>query len=364
MKFDDRYGPLDRVLFRIAFRASAAQHAVADVERMLYGDRLRSVPVERPVFITALPRSGTTILLKLLWRTGHFASHIYRDMPFVLCPMLWSRFSDRFAVDDTPRERAHGDGLRVSGSSPEAFDEMVWKRFWPGHYLRDRIVPWTSRDRMPEFETFFESHMRKVIALRREGPDDDRRYLSKNNLNIARIAAPPPPLDNGVWLVPFREPLQQAASMLEQHHRFVEIHGRDDFVRVYMEAIGHHEFGLGLKPIDFGGWLQTNPGPPSRLEFWLRYWIAAYRHVLEHAGPSAVLLSYARLVEAPEIALAKVAEGVEVPTSDLVSQAHRLRPPRTHEVDRQDVTGRILDAARALYEELEDGAETVRTGEA
>ena len=90
-----------------------------------------------------------------------------------------------------------------------------------------------------------------MIALRTEEGNEEktegRRYLSNNNLNIARLAVLPGPLQEGMMLVPFRDPVQQAASMHRQHERFLQIHEEDDFVREYMEAIGHHEFGKGLE---------------------------------------------------------------------------------------------------------------------
>ncbi len=355
MNLENRYGWLDRLLHRIAFQAGRAQQAMAEVEKMLYRETLHSISLENPVFITALPRSGTTILLEVLWETGRFASHTYQDMPFVLCPLLWNHFARWFAVNDTPRERAHGDGLEVSVKSPEAFEEMVWKHFWPDHYRDDHIRPWTASDRNPEFNEFLEAHMRKVIALRRGGRSERMRYLSKNNLNIARLAAPPRPLRHGLFLVPFREPLQQAASTLHQHRRFSEIQENDEFVHRYMTAIGHHEFGKGLKPVDFGGWLKAVP-PPERLEFWVRYWIAAYRYVLEHTGPSTVLVSYRRLTDEPEDTLARLAKVLGLPAAELVGQADRLRPPRTHEVDPSQVPASILYDARELHDRLERGA--------
>ena len=356
MNFEDRYGRLDRLLHRIAFRAGAAQEAMADVEDMVFRDTLEDISLEEPVFITALPRSGTTILLQLLWDTGRFASHTYRDMPFVLCPLLWQAFARFFPVDDTTMERAHGDGLQVSTRSPEAFEEMIWKHFWPDHYRGGSIRPWSSPDGNPAFDAFLESHMRKVIALRRSDPSDQRRYLSKNNLNIARLAAPPGALGRGIFLVTFREPVQQAASMLRQHERFSKLHAEDDFVRRYMVAIGHHEFGDGLRPVDFDGWLEGAP-PPERLEFWIRYWIAAYRHVLEHADGRTGVVSYARLTGEPEAALGRLADAMGLPeASGLVSRADRLRPPRTHEVETGPVSDPVLREASELYGALEDRA--------
>ncbi len=356
MTFEDRYSWLDRLLHRTAFRAGTAQHALADVEEMIYQDALADIAVEHPVFVTALPRSGTTILLRLLWDSGHFASHTYQDMPFVLCPLLWDQYTGQFRGEETTRERAHGDGLQVSETSPEAFEEMIWKHFWPEHYQDDRIRPWRSDDQNAEFDAFFETHMRKIIAVRQEDRREQRRYVSKNNLNIARLAAPPPSMQGGTFLIPFRDPVQQAASMHRQHERFLEIHAEDDFVREYMEAIGHHEFGEGLKPINFEDWLDDAPSSSEGLDFWLRYWIAAYRHVLRHADDSTVLLPYARLTEAPEPALAQLAEALDVPEVDLVSQSDRLEPPRTHSVDETSLSKSLRREADEVYDRLNQRA--------
>lgn len=356
MNFEERYGRLDRLLHDIAFRTGRAQHALADVEEMLFRDELREIELEDPVSVTALPRSGTTILLRLLHDTGRFAAHTYRDMPFVLCPMLWSRFTRHFGVDDRPTERAHGDGIEVSTASPEAFEEVIWKHFWADHYLDDRIVPWTSGEVRPEFDEFFRSHMRKIALLRREDEEERRRYLSKNNVNVARLAALPPSMRGVRLVIPFREPVQHAASLLRQHERFSRIQETDDFVRRYMAAIGHHEFGKELRPVDFGGWLEGAPSP-ERLEFWIRYWIATYTFVLEEAGSECLLVSYRRLTDEPEASLGRIADAIEIPERALCSQAGRIRSPREHDVRPVSVSSDVLDRASELRALLEERAE-------
>ncbi|MEF8817755.1 MAG: sulfotransferase [Salinibacter sp.] len=355
MTFEDRYGWLDRLLHRTAFRAGTAQHALSDVEEILYRDTLDAISVDDPVFITALPRSGTTILLRLLWNTGQFASHTYQDMPFLLCPLFWDRFSDQFDGGTDTTERAHGDGLEVSGESPEAFEEMIWKHFWPDAYRGDHIQPWSADDHDPAFDAFYESHMRKVIAVRQDAPPADLRYLSKNNLNIARLGALPRPLENGTVLVPFRTPLQQAASMLRQHERFLRLHDDDDFVREYMEAIGHHEFGDGLRPVNFGGWVDEAP-EPTCLAFWVQYWSAAYQHVLTHADENTVLLSYDRLVDEPHTALSRLADLISVNPSVLTGQADQVRPPRSHSVEAAALSSETRRRAAALHDTLKQRA--------
>jgi hypothetical protein len=237
---------------------------------------------------------------------------------------------------------------------------MVWKHFWPDHYEEDRVRPWRSDDQNEEFNSFFRSHMRKMIAVRRgengeSKCSDQLRYLSKNNLNIARLNAQPSPLQEGTFVIPFRDPLQQAASMKRQHERFLQVHEEDDFVREYMEAIGHHEFGKGLKPVNFGGWLDGAPAP-SQFEFWVRYWIAAYGHVLEHAGTSAVLVSYARLTAESERSLAELAERLGLPEAVLAEKGDQLRPPRTHSVDEGTLPQGLRKEASDVYRRLDERA--------
>lgn len=352
MIFENRFGRMERLLHRFAFRTGFSQTMLADVEDRIFADRLASIEVTDPVFISGLPRSGTTILLQLLYRTGHFATHTYRDMPFVLCPLLWNQFSANFEADSEIRERAHGDGIKVSARSPEAFEEILWKRFWPGQYAADRIVPWEPGAENREFRQFFERHAKKIIALHETRGRTQLRYLSKNNVNIARLAARPGLLSDGILLLPFREPLQHAASMLSQHQRFIHIHKEDRFARRYMEAVGHHDFGLDLRPIDFGGWI-TGEEDPETLDFWLAYWCAAYQFVLENPGPRLHLVPYDRLTMEPARVLAIIARAIDMPAEGLTSLFGEVHLPRRREVDAEHLhISALVDDAMEIHEEL------------
>mgnify|MGYP003319039763 CR=1 FL=1 len=83
---------------------------------------------EDHVFIAGLARAGTTILLNALYESNIFGSLSYSDMPFVLAPNLWSKISFNKKNLEL-KERAHGDGIKVSTESPEAFEEVFWKTF-------------------------------------------------------------------------------------------------------------------------------------------------------------------------------------------------------------------------------------------
>lgn len=99
-------------------------------------------------------------------RADRFATNTYRDMPFLLCSLLWDQLSSRFRTRDPLRERAHGDDISINSNSPEDFEDILWKAFWPKKCRSDRILQWSKQDRDAEFERFYRSNMRKAIALR------------------------------------------------------------------------------------------------------------------------------------------------------------------------------------------------------
>lgn len=356
MSSERNYSRLDRLIHRLAFSTSTMQLAAADVEDTLYGKAFRGVVVERPIFVTSLPRAGTTLLLEFLSRVSGNASHCYRDMPFVLAPYLWTTLSRGFRKRAVAAERTHGDGMRVSYDSPEAFEETVWRAFWPAHYASDRIRPWSADERSAEFESFVRDHMRKIIALRVMRPPDQPsrgRYVSKNNANVARIGLLRRLFPDCSILVPFREPFDHAASMHHQHLRFTEVHVREPFSKRYMADIGHYEFGELHRPIDFPGFRDVRDRyGPDRLEYWIGYWVAAFEEILR-AAPDIVLLSYERMCGGGAPALHALEQALHLTEGALVQAAgSSLRPPRTYDVLADVQDGELVERATGLRDRL------------
>ena len=205
------------------------------------------------VFITGLARAGTTILLNALYKSNMFASLSYADMPFVLAPNLWSKIS--FNKKDLElEERAHGDGIKVSTESPEAFEEVFWKTF--------------AEENDDELEEKFRVYVKSIILKYKK-----ERYLSKNNQNIRRINLITSIFSNSVMFIPFREPIQHAYSLLTQHKKFIEDSKNDKFISKYMKWIGHTEFGPNYIPIhnqdvNFKNYLDIN--------HWIEQWYLTY----------------------------------------------------------------------------------------
>ena len=113
-----------------------------------------------------MARSGTTILLNAVYKTEEFASLIYKDMPFILSPNIWSKLYKNSVVTEN-QERAHKDGIKIDTNSPEAFEEIFWKTFNDG-----------EPDTKSEFIDFI-----RLLCLKNK----KQRYLSNNNQNIKII---------------------------------------------------------------------------------------------------------------------------------------------------------------------------------
>ena len=327
--------------------------SLSSIESRVYKTPLEAIEIRKPVFISALPRGGTTLLLELCVATREFASHTYRDMPFLLTPLFWDRFSRWFVHSEAPRERAHGDGMMISVDSPEAFEEIMWSGFWPSRYLKDRIVPWTQPD-FPEFEGFFRDHMRKIILLRGRDVSTQPRYISKNNLNIARFGYIKRVFPDSIIVVPYRAPLQHASSMLRQHRNFMKIHSQDPFACKYMNDIGHFDFGRNLRPVDFDNWLTASqPLDPDSLLFWLSYWISTYRYLLSHAAHQVHFISFDLLCDNTSSTLRELGELLEIQNMDSwLGRADRINSPRPYDVDDSSIPSDILESAEALHQDL------------
>ena len=210
------------------------------------------------VFITGLARAGTTILLNALYKSNIFASLSYADMPFVLAPNLWSKISFK-KKDLELQERAHGDGIKVSTDSPEAFEEVFWKTF--------------AEENDDELEEKFSIYVRNILSKNKK-----ERYLSKNNQNIKRVKLINSIFSNSKILIPFREPIQHAYSLLSQHKKFIEVSKKDKFISKYMKWIGHTEFGPNYIPIN-----NQNLSFHNDLEInhWIEQWNLTYRNAFQ-----------------------------------------------------------------------------------
>jgi len=251
----NNYSWLQQKLHKIALSSEFVREAMYDAEN----SAISTTQIDdNHVFVSGLARSGTTILLNALYKSNEFASLSYQDMPFVLAPNLWSKLSLN-KKDIELVERAHGDGIKVSSESPEAFEEVFWMTF-----AED------DKDTKKKFKNYIQLINHKY---------QKKRYLSKNNQNIRRLELISKIFPLSKILIPFRNPIQHAYSLLSQHKKFIEDSKKDKFISNYMKWIGHTEFGPNYIPIhDKNLRIEDD----LTIDHWLEQWYLTYKNCFDN----------------------------------------------------------------------------------
>ena len=299
------------------------------------------------VFVSGLARAGTTIIMRRLHETGLFRSLTYRDMPFVLCPNLWERISNLSRRDIEAVERAHGDRLQVDLDSPEALDEVFWRIFAGSDYIKESHLCVHSVD--DDLVEKFRRYVSCILHCQSDG-SPKHRYLSKNNNNILRLEALRAAFPNSVILIPFRDPVQQANSLLNQHRKFSQLQDQDVFVRSYMTWLAHHEFGREHRPFwfDNGKAFEASRYQASDINYWLEAWLRAYGWVRDNRPENGLFVCYEDICSDPAL-WNRILEWLAIPGSSDSAEGSfsRAEDKAVSGVD-QDLAA----AAHALYREL------------
>ncbi len=337
------YGFASRLLHRVALGCRPVARASLEAETLISGSSVP--PVTAPVYIAGLARGGTTILLQVLHATGQFRSLCYADMPFVLMPGLWKKVSRGFQRETPEKERAHGDRIRVGTNSPEAFEEVFWRVHCGSEYIRpDGLVP-----HVPAAD-IRETYRRYVSLILASDGRPDARYLAKNNNNVLRLPMLKQVFPDAVLLIPWRDPLQQALSLRDQHERFCARHNQDRFSLEYMNWLGHFEFGRGHRPFRFSEPVDTANDSPDMPDYWLKLWIATYRHLLTTAPVDAVFICYERLCRDPVAQFRRIASAANI-VCDAESYGGLFQEAAARPVDRfsDDVVERAAEVRDKLF---------------
>ena len=291
---DKDYSFLSKILHHLALGSNFIPEMLHDVEFAILKNKLKLDNLKPHIFICGLPRSGTTILMRSLYETKKFASLTYRDMPFVLLPNLWSKVSNKIK-SGPEKERIHDDKISINIDSPEALEEVFWRVKLQKNYIySNKLITHTADEfTINEFKNFVSLILYKYKK---------ELYLSKNNNNILRLESIIKSFPNCIVIIPFRDPLQQANSLLFQHKNFTAAQNENKFVKSYMSYLAHYEFGTIHRPYSF---LRSNNEniDKNSLEYWLMQWINAYTYLSQEKFfnyKNIIYLNYEELCKNPE----------------------------------------------------------------
>ena len=242
------YSFIQKILHDLVLSNKFINKSLFEIEKIIYIKK-KNFKNQPHIFISGLPRSGTTSLLNFIYSSNQFASLKYINMPFILSPNFSKLFNKKNTVK---KERLHADGIYYDMNSPEEFDEIFFSN--DEKYIKNELLNYI------ELILFSENKI---------------KYLSKNNLNYKRIDLINSLLPNSIFLIPIRDPVQHSYSLLSQHFHFSKLQKKDDFIRRYMNYLGHNEFGLNHKP-----WNKPeNFYDLNNINYWLEQWTLYYKDI-------------------------------------------------------------------------------------
>lgn len=249
------YSIIQKVLHNICFSFKTINKSMYEIEKLIYLKRItpNKITDKKHLFISGLPRAGTTILLNFLYSSNRYASLTYRDMPFTTAINLFSNISNLSNYEKKPR--AHNDRIFYNLDSPEALDEIFFQLL-DKDQVEEELVNYVS-----------------LILLKYK----KEQYLSKNNFNYQRVDLIKKAFPNSIFLIPFRDPLQQSYSLLKQHINFTKLQNNDTFILKYMNYLGHTEFGKNHKPWNSPQLFKNT----LNINYWLEQWKIFYLEMLK-----------------------------------------------------------------------------------
>ena len=247
------YNSIQKFLHDFVLSKKFINKSLFELEKIIYlknkNIKNKDIKNKSHVFITGLPRSGTTSILNFLFNSDEYASLTYKNMPFVLSPNLSKLL---YKKNINKKERMHGDGITYDFNSPESLDEIFFDN--NEEFIKSELVNYIL-----------------LILLNNK----KNKYLSKNNINYKRIDLIQSILPNSIFLIPIREPLQHANSLLNQQLNFSQLQKEDDFIRRYMNYLGHNEFGLNHK-----SWNNSiHFKDLNNINYWLEQWSLFYEFI-------------------------------------------------------------------------------------
>ncbi|NNC95272.1 MAG: hypothetical protein HKN92_06880 [Chitinophagales bacterium] len=311
------------------------------VEKFLF-IRKRSRLEKDFVVVSGLARCGTTALTNILYQTKEFHALTYRNVPGLMSPVLWKllNFSSK-----KRQERSHGDGIMIDTNSVEALDEFFWKSTLKDEYISD--------EQLTEHEVSDQHHLDylKYQSLIRSSKNAMSTYLTKNNNFMLRYKSIRKMNSEFKVILMFRDPVDHALSLQNQHRKHGYLQEQDPFILEYMNWLGHHEFGSGQKSFRFPGLQKISSYEKDSLNFWMEQWVNYYNYVRQFLNDdNIILMDYIDFLSEPHAAVKSIEEHLNM----IFSKGHvRQFINRQREME-EAVDPVLAEKAYSIFAELQE----------
>lgn len=318
---------------KMVARTRGLWKALGNLETGILRDELEDVAVSKPIYVTGLARSGTTIVTEMLSQHPAVTSHRYSDFPFTYIPYWRNYLRDRSQkAKPEAKERAHKDRIMVTNDSPEAVEEVLWMHFFQNLHnpAVDNVL--TEQHRQAKFDKFYQEHIRKLLKVRNAS-----RYLAKGNYNISRLRYIHSLFPDARFVIPVRNPINHIASLHKQHQFFVEGQTINPKMRVQLGLSGHFEFGLDRTAIHVGDeTLAKNIANAwengEDAKGWALYWAGLYQFVLDQLDQHESLKNACQIIRY-EALCKDSADVIDAITNHCDLPADGFEDVRSHYID-------------------------------
>ena len=255
---------------------------LGNLESLFFQKELEHIKIKKPIFITGFARSGSSILLNLLYKHTLLTSFTYQDYPFLMTPILWRYFLKFSTIKQSTSkvERIHQDRLKVNSFSPESFDEVFWKTFFSHLHHDNNSSLLTQSNRNSAFDLFYIRSIKKVLFL-----NSKKRFLCKNNYHFSRFEYLISLFPDARFVFLYRNPITHVGSLIKQHTLLSKIHHKNPATLEQFKYLCHFEFGKCRRVLSLTSpetekeiYLLWNQGKAPQA--WALYWDMIYRYIL------------------------------------------------------------------------------------
>ena len=297
------YSAIDKFLHYVFLGNKNIARFIFKIELFLNKKSLKTNDSSCNIYISGMARAGTTVLMQYLGELKEFESLSYRNLPFLFMPKTWP-YLISWRKKAKQKERFHLDGVTHSLNSYEALEEPFFRNNLGANYIKNNtIISYQLNEKI--FNRY--SAFRRLVAR-------DKIYLAKNNNHLLRAESlhqfDKKHNNKTLTIIPFRNPYEQAKSLLKQHKLLGKLQKVDSFTLDYMDFLVHHEFGLHCKiPVliekDVKFILNLDK---NSIDYWLQTWHFFYSQALTLFKEKAdfCFVCYEDFVSNPKMTLEKL----------------------------------------------------------
>ena len=161
-------------------------------------------------------------------------------------PYFWSFFNNAYYKGKKVEQRIHKDALYIDPNSPDAFEEVIWKKYIEQYSRVGFCRPIDHSFNNPDLESKLLDSYRKILFVRGK----KRRYLAKGNYNLFRLKYILKLFPDAKIILCIRNPINQCASLARVHKEFMKLAESDNKLEKKLTRLGHFEFGPNRKAIE------------------------------------------------------------------------------------------------------------------